>query len=206
MLTLTTIFNWAGFGGPIKRNERDLWASTRNMRHLCVLTAGWLEGRVQSQPGYYGSSDLDEVDGLLDALVALNEAGFLTNGSQEGFDGIGYDGNHWRQLAAVTGFATDEAYHRLLDALEGTRFGILAYPCKTRRFGRPGPGVVVTFCADAPFTTFGSQMDAGEIAFTYDGCGEDAIQSVCEALQVAVYDPEPGSNDLWDALRQAAGR
>jgi hypothetical protein len=38
----------------------------------------------------------------------------------------------------------------------------------------------------------------------YGGCGDGAVDALLDAWQVMVYDPQPGRNDLWLALRAAA--
>jgi hypothetical protein len=100
------------YGGTLTPDDRPRWAAARTLADLGELTAQWLEGRIDSQPGYYGRVDVDEdkVPGLTETLILLNRAGFLTNGSQAGFDGKGFDNARWQQLAAVTGFASKETY------------------------------------------------------------------------------------------------
>jgi hypothetical protein len=194
-----------GDGSPLTRQSRQLWAAARTLQDLGDLTAAWLDGSIESQPSYYGPVDVDEADapGLTDTLVNLNRAGYVTGSSQAGFDGIGADGAHWRQLAAVEGFAGPDMYARLCDVVVGTRFRVVAWPCK---FGwHRGAGVPVTFREGRHYTTFGMQLDASDIGELYDGCSAEAIAAVCEATQVTVYDPEPGSNDLWPTLARAAG-
>lgn len=196
-----------GDGHPLTRRDRPLWAAAASLADLGELTAAWLEGAIASQPGYYGRCDVDEDDapGLTDTLILLNRAGYVTNGSQAGYDGPGYDGGHWQQLAAVEGLAARHTYDWLCDALTGTRFGLLAWPCKARPWHRAGAGITVTFRDGQPYTTFGTQLGEATLAGDlYDGCGDDAIAAACAALQVTIYDPEPGPNDLWPVLADAA--
>lgn len=193
--------------GPLTRADRPLWASTRTLPDLAELTAQWLEGRIASQPGY-GRVDVHEDDApdLTTALIALNRAGYLTNDSQAGYDGEGYDGAHWQQVAAVTGFASWATVDWLADALVDTGFRIIARPCRTR-WQWPDPGVVVTYRDGVPVAEYGRQLDAPTIAdLLYEGCGDAAIEAVCAAMQVTIYDPEPASNCLWSVLRAVAGR
>lgn len=208
---LTRFFERFGFTGPLARSERHIWASARNLDDLGELTARWLTGELQSQPGYYGPVDVDEDDapGLTDVLVGLNRSGFVTQNSQAGFDGAGYDGAHWRLRAAVVGFADDATVDRIENVLCGTRFDVVAHS----RFGAPThslktgwrrqSGVVVTTREGRTFTEFGSQLSAADIAGMYDGCSDEAIAAVCGAWQVTVYDPEFGPDDLWPTLATA---
>ncbi|MEV0005904.1 hypothetical protein AB0H28_26965 [Micromonospora sp. NPDC050980] len=202
------ITTWSGFG-PLTRADRRRWAAARTLDDLAELTAQWLEGRIASQPGYYGRCDVDEDEapGLTDTLTRLNRAGYLTDNSQAGYDGPGYDGRQWRQLAAVTGFGAQRTRDWLTASLAGTRYRILAWPCGTSACRHPGSGVPVTTVDDRPFTVFGAQLDRGTIAGElYDGCDDAAIDAVCAAWQITVYDPQPGANDLWPLLRDATDR
>ncbi len=101
-----------GDGRPLTRRDRSLWAAARSLADLGELTALWLDGSIASQPGYYGPCDVDEDDapGLTDTLILLNRAGYVTFGSQ-----AGYDGAPWQQLAAVEGLAAPHTYNWLCD-------------------------------------------------------------------------------------------
>jgi hypothetical protein len=92
-------------------SEAEIWAAARSLNDLCALTERWLRADLATQPGYSGSVDVDEEEapGLTDACIALNRAGFLTRNSQAGFDGTGYDGARWTQLAAVDGITIPPA-------------------------------------------------------------------------------------------------
>lgn len=187
-------------GGPLTRADRKRWAQARTLDDLGELTALWLEGRIDSQPGYYGRVDVDEDDapGLTAALIACNRAGYLTNDSQAGYDGEGYDGARWRQLATVDGYATEATVQRMRAHL-GQRFTVLAQPLGRRR----GRKVVVTWREGVPFTAFGGSSRS--LAETdYDGCSAEALRAVRSAWTLTVYDPRPGHNQLWAALEQAA--
>lgn len=182
---------------PILPSERRYWADTHHLHDVAERTAQWLEGTLKSQPGYFGPCDVDEDDvpGLTDVLIACNRGGFLTRNSQAGFDGTGYDGAHWEQLAAVTGYAHELGLDRLR-RLDG-RYGLIAHEGVGRRRHR-GKGVVVTWAGRLPFTEFGAQYDG--VGFEFDGCGPDAVADLERAFQVTVYDPTPGRNSLWADL------
>jgi hypothetical protein len=203
---LERFFALLGSTRPLTRHDRPLWAAARTLADLGELTALWLEGRIESQPGYYGRVDVDEDDapGLTATLVALNRAGYLTNSSQAGFDGTGYDGAHWQQYAAVTGFASPDTLRWLQRAVAGTRFEIKSWGCKKGGAFTRTEALYVTFREGQPVTSFGQVTDgviAGEI---YDGAGGAAIDAACTALQVTIYDPKPGPHELWPVLREAA--
>lgn len=192
-----------GDGDPLKRADRPRWAAARTLQDLADLTVEWLTGRIESQPGYYGPVDVDEAPYLLDALIACNRAGFLTNDSQQGFDGVGYDRADWQQYAAVTGFADHGTARALESALRGTRFVVLT--CTSRDSQRSMPGVFVTTREGQGFTRYGHPRPGSDIEFGFDGCSHAAVTEVVDAVQVTVYDPEPGSNDLWPVLLNAFG-
>lgn len=193
--------------GPncIAADERDVWASAQSLADLGELTARWLEGDLQSQPGYYGSVDVDEDDavGLTAALAALNRAGLVTDNSQAGHVGIGWDGAHWRSRAAVTGFAAAETVQHLRDTLTGLRqpYYLIASerPRLPYRWRRQG-GLPVTWREDVPTCWFGNTLSRSDLDFSYDGVGSGALVELHAALQVAVIDLTCGRNDLWEVL------
>lgn len=80
-----------------------LWRSARSLDDLGRLTASWLRGELPTCLTYGGTADRETGD-LVDVLVELNEAGWVTDFSQPGRDWvIGRDGEiGWRQRAAVT--------------------------------------------------------------------------------------------------------
>ncbi len=202
MNALTQLITRLTDRGPILHADRPHWAATRNLEDLCARTVDWLEGRIQSQPGYYGPVDVDEdtAPGLTAALTACNRAGFLTADSQAGTIAPGYDRAGWVLHAAVTGYTSPAVWARIEAAVAGSRrFGAFAYPAHAGR-GRRRQGVPVTFRQGRPVATYGRPLTASEVAFLYEGCGSAAVAEVVGALQVTVWDTEPGVNDLWGFL------
>jgi hypothetical protein len=190
--------------GPVTRADRPLWAATRTRDDVGELTAQWLEGRIASQPGCSGTVDVDEDDapGLTDTLVLLNRSGFVTDQSQAGCDTTNEYG-HWRQHAAVSGYASRATCVWLRDRLTGTRYRLTASVLDWR--GRPerlvGRPVTVTWRDNRPWTTFGRPLRRRDIRFLYGDCGREAIDALCAAVQITIYDPRPARNDLWSFLR-----
>ncbi len=180
--------------------DEEAWQAATSLQDLCGLTIRWLQGELNSTPGYLGSVDVDEADapGLTETLILLNQHGFMTTSSQAGFDGLGYGDWHWQQHAAVTGFATYDTCRWLLGAVAGTRFQTLEDVCRRR-----GPNVFVTYVNGRPYTRFGVQSRA-DIKFSWDGCGGEALAALQDAWQVTIYDPVAGPNDLWPVLRDTA--
>lgn len=185
--------------GPLLAEDAPTWAAAQSLLDLAELTAQWLEGRIKSQPGYYGPVDVDEVDapGITAALVACNRAGFLTNDSQAGFEGHGQDGARWTQLAAVTGFMYDEPADRLVERITADgRFLI-------HRDTNGAVGVAVTCRDGEQYTWYGRELDTDTIAEEmYGDCSDAAIIDVCCTDQVTVWDPVPGRNELWQFLAE----
>lgn len=186
----------------LQNKDDRAWAAAETLQDLCNLTVDWLEGRLQSQPGYDAPVDIDEAEGLDVALAMLNQCGYLTRNSQEGSAGLGYDGVWWEQLAVVEGFADGDTLAWLQQTLKGTRYRLLV--TSVYKSGHRHKGTTVTWRADRPYTRFGYQLDAGHLAdLEFDGCSEPAIAAVCAAWQITIHDTEPGKNDLWATLIEA---
>lgn len=205
MNLLRRAFTAIDSGGPLTAADRRLWADARSLTDLSRLTELWLEGRIDSQPHYWGRVDVDEAEapGLTRALVALNRINFLTDCSQAGYAGPGYDGANWTQLAAVSGYADLATVDRIARRLP-ERYAFVVHTGLRRRFQRPAPGVLVTRRDGRPCTGFAWQMTRGQIAFEWEACHRDAIRAIQSACTVAIYDPAPGFNDLWADLELAA--
>jgi hypothetical protein len=198
-------------GYYIDRAEEAMWEAASTMADVGELTALWLEGRIQHQPGYCAPVDVDEDDvpGLANLLAACCRAGYVTTTSQAAFDGTGYDGAHWQQRAAVEGFADPETINLLYRALRGTGIEVHAARCTDRGPWPPWrPVLPVTVREGDTVTDFGGPRRASDIADGWTGygiCQKSAVAELIEAWQVLVYDPEWGRNDrLWPALAQFA--
>ena len=190
------------------KSDRAAWGSARTLSDLGELTAQWIEGRIASQPGYCGPSDIED-PALVPLLAALNRAGFVTTGSQFGESGPGYDGAHWDQRAAVEGFTGRQMAVRLVRAARQAGLSMVLHspeelPRWRYRYHR---AVVVTRRAGEDRTRFGVQAPRRHIRDPHLGygiCHPDAVNALCEAWQVTVIDPEWGRPDvLWRVLEQA---
>lgn len=184
------------------------WAHTRTLTDLGELTAQWLEGGIPTRPGYHGRP-AEETLPLIPTLAAANRAGYLTDCSQPGFDGAGYDGVRWQQRPAVEGFVGDGRTATHLAAAAG-RAGLYACSQPASRWRcRYDSAVTVTRWLSAggwePLTGFGVQLSRRELASIYDGCGRAAMQAVQGAWQVTLIDLEWGpGRRLWELLDQWA--
>ena len=192
----------SSLSGPLTREDAPRWAAARSLPELAELTAQWLEGRIASQPGYYGEVDVDEdlAPGLTVTLIACNRAGFLTNSSQAGCLDEVTETGRWTQLAAVTGFAGRKLAERLAAAVAADGRFRIEHGCMELL----GPGITVTWRNGRPYTRFGGRMHRTTLRNElYGGCDGLALVDVAWSQQVTVYDPEPGRNELWAWLRGA---
>ena len=79
--------------GAMSTADRQAWEAARTLADLGELTAQWLEGAIASQPAYTPGCGPDpETAPLIPVLACCNRAGYVTNGSQPGEAGTGYDG------------------------------------------------------------------------------------------------------------------
>lgn len=197
----------------VTKTDRQAWASAQTLADLGELTAQWIEGRIGSHPGYYGTADVEDPATMVPVLARLNRAGFVTVSSQQGSSGPGHDGAHWRQRAAVDGFADYPAALRIIRAAAPVQGLVtISFPPSTlpRRRFRCDEELPVTWRECEEYTWFGQQIPRREIRSRRVGwgaCSRDARKALCAAWQVTVIDLEWGRNDLlWDVLDGALSR
>lgn len=184
------------------------WQSARTLADLGQLTARWLEGDLADVPGYSGPPD-DETLPVVPMLARLNRAGYVTNGSQPGEAGPGYDGDWYEQRAAVEGFTDRALGLRLAAAARRAGLAVVAHdPASLPRWRIRYSGCVpVTRAGGCTFTRFGAQLPRRHLRDGWTGygaCHPDAVAAVCGAWQVTVVDPVWGRPDrLWAALEGA---
>jgi hypothetical protein len=183
---------------PVRKADRAAWAAAGSLADLGTLTAAWLAGDLASQPGYYGTVDVDEdaAPGLTAALIGLCRAGGMTAQSQAGYAGPGLRGRPVEQLAWVDLFASDRLLDVLTTAAAGTPYRVAVLT---------DDRIPVTWWAGKPCTST-SRLPRRDLAFLYRGdIGPDAWQELTAAHQIAVIDPIPGRNTLWAWLTSAVG-
>lgn len=180
------------------RADRRRWAAVQTLPELAELMALWLEGELSMWPGYGDGAD-EETSALIPTLVAANRAGFLTDQSQPGCDGPGFDGLRWQQHAAVTGLVVDE---QLLTRIRraGEDAGLLvliSHPCLLPH----GEGVTVTVRGGRPYTAFGEHMPSRVLRRIWRDISSQALGQVVGAWQLCLIDPDFDRNDrLWPLL------
>ena len=179
------------------------WRSARSLADLGELTAQFLEGLIRQSPTHCAPPDPETAD-LIPVLAAANRAGLVTHQSQPG---IPRDKDGSAQRANVSGYASPEAFARLMTAASGADLIITTARAldasEERQFG--------------PF--FAITLDDGE-EYTWDGIGSSqsildesygwechplAVDELFAAWQVTLIDPVWGRNDvLWPVLRSFA--
>jgi hypothetical protein len=182
--------------------DRKQWAGARTLLDLGHLTAAWLEGTIQSQPGYqprYGPDD--ETLPFVPVLAAANRAGYLTGFSQPGSLELDTYGG---QRAAVEGVIADPALlNRLVDAACDRGLEVILNDLLDAQ-SPYGPGVVVTVQDGEPYTRIGRALSVADLDVLWHGFPA-ARDIVAGALQVTLVEPDFGpSTRLWDVLAEAA--
>jgi hypothetical protein len=189
----------------MNRTDRKLWAQTRTLADLGELTAQWLEGRIASVPGYCGGP-AEETASLVPVLAAANRAGFVTDSSQPGESGDG-----WEQRAAVQGFARDETLERLGEACAACPEIVVIVNRAPRFRIRYKTATPVTRSGGRDYTWFGASLSRRHLSDSWTGygeCGDEAVDAICGAWQVTLVDTGWGREDspLWAALADFASR
>ncbi|MFF9733693.1 DUF6919 domain-containing protein [Streptomyces albidoflavus] len=194
----------------MSRTDRRAWKSARTIDDLGELMARWLEGTIQSRPGYaarYGPED--ETTALVPSLAALCRAGAITTGSQPGLTGPGVNGGWWTQRAWVDLVVTDRA---LLDRLVAivTAGGMLVRVHDHHRGAERSTDdpIVATTCDGKPTMAVGSRMRGVDLALEWEGLHRSLVAQVTHGWQVSVVAPQAGSAGnwlLWDLLDEVSG-
>ena len=187
----------------MNRTDRRRWASARTLADLGELTAQWLEGSIASQPGYAPGCGPDpETADLIPVLAACNRAGFVTDSSQPGAVGPG-----WDQRAAAEGFASPQDAERLRAVAQDAGLLVRVQQPTRWRYSRAW-AFPVTTSGTRYVTCFAVRLPRRHIRDAHLGygiCHPDAVGAICRARQVAVIDRDWGRNDrLWPALAEFA--
>jgi hypothetical protein len=215
----------------MKRRDRRHWREPTDITGLGQKTALWLEGEIGETPNYLGPPD-DETKGIAPVLAKLNRSGgIVTYGSQPEFDGTGYDGAHWRQMAAIELLADPNVAPGLVKAAAREGFLVVDYaPPLPRRKNGYAEAVNVTARHEPDWpksdrgdwgawevtTDFGCKLSQDTLR-TYvfgAGCSRAAQDAAGQAYQVTIVDwrefdewPQESAPDrLWRWLDAWAGQ
>lgn len=188
----------------MSRADRRRWRSAATLQDLGILTASWLIGDIASQPGYQPKCGPDEeTQHLIPVLAAVNRLGYVTDASQPGCDGPGYDGQRWLQRAAVSGLVDDPQLRDcLVAAAELVGLTIVQHDMTP---GRHAEGVPVTRSQGRDHTAFGRYLSVRDLRTIWPPqiIGRRAFDRVAEAWQLTLIDPEWGREDvLWEVLAE----
>ena len=173
------------------------WGRAEDFAALCELGALFVEGRVDSFPGWGADSTDEESDGVQDVLAALNRAGFLTLASGRGEpDREGADGRVERRRAFVLGFAGVSVVERL-KSLEAELW--------IRDFGARevgGEAVPVGTRGEDVFMEVGSGAGGVELEIFEGAVGKRALEELEEKRYVVLVGMEWGEDaGFWEKLR-----
>ncbi|MCX4707190.1 hypothetical protein [Streptomyces sp. NBC_01373] len=187
----------------MSRADRRLWKSAKTVADLGELMARWLEGEIDSRPGYQPRFGPDEETGhLVPTLAGLCRAGYVTTCSQPGFAGTGADGMWWEQRAAVELVVTDaDLLHRLVDAASAAGF-ITRINDHRHGGGYQDDAVVVTTRDGEPVTAFGGRISRADMAIQWPGLDRALYDQVAHGTYVSIVAPEYGTagERLWVVL------
>lgn len=175
------------------------WREARSLADLGATAADWLEGSLPGEhPNGYDTLD-PETKSLVPVLAAANRAGFITDNSQPGESGTGYDGSHYEQRAAVDGWI---APGRLLDRIrtEAKRAGLTVV--SQQAGSRPRPGIPVTRANGQAVTWFATwEPHRTRTEWIWSGVGGRARRELRTTTYLTLIDPAWGpSTRLWDVL------
>jgi hypothetical protein len=190
--------------GTVNREDLRRWQGARTLADLGELTAQWIEGKIGSQPGYHGTTDIESPE-MVPVLAAVNRAGYVTIQSQRGCDGPGFDGARWTQRAAVEGFASHELAERIWS---GAPLNLHVIDRCDKHLPRvrisSRYAVTCTWREREERTSFGHHLSRRHLRDPHVGYGilaAPALDALCSAHQVTVIDLEPGRDSvLWDFL------
>ncbi|MEQ4520933.1 hypothetical protein ABLI39_16405 [Pseudarthrobacter sp. B907] len=170
--------------------DRQVWRQAATIPAAGELTARWLEGRSQYQPGTF-TPDIDaETAPIAGLLAELNRNGLFTKESQPGLlDGAG------AQRAYVTGFCTSESAGRLLDLSARTEFVTVAHaPGEMSRASIP-----VTLQEAEIVTVLGtseSPIEADQLQDWSAEANEALALVLAESWYVEIFDPVWGRDGV----------
>lgn len=168
--------------------DREVWRQAGTILAAGELTARWLDGRSEYQPGTFTPGIDDETKSIAGVLAELNRNGLFTKESQPGVLAEGH-----AQRAYVTGFCSAESASALLDLSTRTDLVTVAHaPGEASQASIPvtlREGEVVTVLGSSEGPVGGDQLrDWSEEA------NETLALLLAESWYVEVFDPVWGRN------------
>jgi hypothetical protein len=177
---------------------RHRWARCATLADLAQVTVARMRAEVTIWPNGNRSPKTPASGPVADALVALNQIGFVVLSSSPLRPRLVTDFEH---RAFVFGLADDEMVSWLNRAMYGTQFRIgTVYPLWEPNSFRPrGPGVEVSRYRNAKLTCVGGQMDADRIESRFRLCRR-ALPAIRRAWQVTIIDTRFDNGELFPFL------
>ena len=170
--------------------DRQVWRQATSIPAAGELTARWLEGRSQYQPGTFTPGIDAETEAIASDLVALNRNGLFTKESQPGLLGEGS-----AQRAYVTGFCTPETAGRLLELSSRSELVTVGHaPGEMSRASIP-----VTLQDAEIVTVLGtseSPIEADQLRDWAAEANESLALVLAESWYVEVFDPVWGRDGV----------
>jgi hypothetical protein len=178
--------------------DREVWRQAGTIPAAGELTARWLEGRSEYQPGTFAPSFDDETKSIAAELAQVNRNGLFTKESQPGVLAEGLS-----QRAYVTGFCSVESAAALLELSGRTDLVTVAHaPGEASQSSIPvtlQDGEVATVLGSSEGPTGEEQLrDWSREA------NETLALLLAESWYVEIFDPVWGRNGvLMPAVLQA---
>ncbi|MET4093787.1 hypothetical protein [Arthrobacter sp. UYCu712] len=177
-----------GFGRLLA--DREIWRQAGTIPAAGELTARWLEGRSEYQPGTFAPRFDDETRAIAGGLAELNRSGLFTKESQPGVLSEGH-----AQRAYVTGFCSVESAAALLELSGRTDLVTVAHaPGEANQSSIPvtlRDGDVVTVLGSSEGPVGDDQLrDWAEEA------NESLALVLADSWYVEVFDPVWGRNGV----------
>lgn len=170
--------------------DREVWRQASTIAAAGELTARWLEGNSQYQPGVFSPGFDDETAGIAGELARLNRSGLFTKESQPGVRDGGL-----AQRAYVTAFCSPETAMALLALSTRTALVTVVHaPGETSSASIP-----VTVQDGDVVTVLGSSEEPvaeDQLKDWAEESNETLALVLADAWYVEVFDPVWGRNDV----------
>lgn len=170
--------------------DREVWRQAGTIPAAGELTARWLEGRSEYQPGTFTPVCDAETEAIAGELAELNRHGLFTRESQPGVLADGH-----AQRAYVTGFCSAESASALLDLSTRTGLVTVAHaPAESSQASIP-----VTLLGDAVVTVLGSSegpVSEEQLRDWTEEANETLALLLAESWYVEVFDPVWGRHGV----------